>query len=350
MLLIFTCIILVMLTLVIGMAMFATALTMRNSDAAGNAMAAGFAALEAIAVHVLLGVLLIIAAASGRMPLLWGLAALLLLPGSGWAVVAAIEAMRHDGMRWLAIVVGGLPVLILLYCAWCFIPALHAAIAPTTAVAAAWGPVLVIALLPLVAWIRHQLALAAIIPPTPEQLAAEEAIEKEQQRQQRAESFDSLTVDSPFWQWWDYAQPDSEFRQEAMEGCRKATNRQVDVPRMVGQGNRALFLLVPQLDLSATPEMEQGIREFLIDQVKNLMPYDPARSITTKIVTDWFEPYFPTLRWLIDNGRSCNAELAAIAEAVRKYPDCAEREKFLADLHQLCAKEENGEGTTDGDG
>jgi len=38
---------------------------------------------------------------------------------------------------------------------------------------------------------------------------------------------------------------------------------------------------------------------------------------------------FPTIRWLVANQANCDAELSALAEAVGKCPDCAERKSFL---------------------
>lgn len=325
---------------------FATAHDMHKSDAAGNAIAGAFASLEGIGLWILLFILLAIAAGQGKMPAWSAVAGFILVPASGFAAVTAIEFMVRNGhLRSPLLMLVLAPGLMLAYCAWCFFPAFRSAVAPAPAGIAVWGAILLLLPLPWAARAaancERERELAAIPKRTPEEIAEAKLQKETQDRQQRADAFHALTPDSSLSQWWEYAGKEGEFRSQALEGARHVKSRQQDVVQMLAQGNHTLFLAIPRLDLQATPELEQAVRAFLLDQVRNLMPYDPSRSITTRIVTEWYAQYFPTIQWLIDNHRSCDAELDALAEAVRKYPDTPEREAFLAKLQSFHVRANN---------
>ena len=162
----------------------------------------------------------------------------------------------------------------------------------------------------------------------------------EDDRQRRGAAFHSLTPDSSFEEWWKFAKPGCEFHQAAIQGASEAKSRQEQVPTMLVPGRRELFLALPKLNLIASPEIEQAVRGFLMDQASNLMPYKPDGPATTQIVTEWLDALFPTIRWLIDNHRSCHVELTAISKEVTKYPDSPERQNFLAKLNEFATREE----------
>ena len=330
------------LAAVLWIAFIAGSLSLHGSDAAGNGLSRAFAMLAGIALWALLALLLVVAAIAGEMPAAAAVAAVLLVPASGFAAQAALQAMIEDRrLKWPAIAPAALPGVIIAYALWCFFPSLQATIGPALAGGVAGGSVLVLSALPFLARLSQARARARqekiTERKTPEETAAEEARREEERRRQAAASFHSLTSDSPLWEWWSYTDPGSDHRTEALEGARTAKSRQADAVRMLGQYKRSLFLAVPRLDLEATAEIENAIRGFLEDQVKSLLPYDPAKPMATSVVTEWFEDYFPTIRWLVDNHRSCEEELSAIAAAVARYPDGPERQAFLAALQGLRA-------------
>jgi hypothetical protein len=331
------CILLIVVAGFLWVYVSALSLELRGSDPAGNALAAGFAALGAIALWLLLAILLVVAGTAGEMPWWAGVAAVVLVPASGFAVQVGLEmAGRDGGYRWLAVVPMGVPGLIMVYAVWSVFLSAHALVNSRVLGIGVWGAISVLTALPLLAREARRRAIAAIPPKTTEELAAEKAARDAEYRKQRAATFASLTADSPFWQWWDFAQEGSEFRAEALAGLSKVNHREEQIAKIIEQGGRReLFLILPRLELRATPEIEGGVRVYLQDQVKYLMPYDPEKPMATTVVTEWFEQYFPTIRWLVGNGGSCNEELSAIAEAVRKYPDCPERQNFLAALGGL---------------
>ncbi|HUQ83094.1 MAG TPA: hypothetical protein VM076_18225 [Gemmatimonadaceae bacterium] len=85
--------IVLVLALVLWAATVANALTIKSSDAAGNALSQAFGALMAIALFVLLAVLLVLAAVRGAMPGWMRIAAIVLVPASGAATIAAVEIL-----------------------------------------------------------------------------------------------------------------------------------------------------------------------------------------------------------------------------------------------------------------
>ena len=328
--------VLLVLTVLLWIGLAAGSLSLHASDPAGNALAQSFAALGGIALWLLLALLLLAAAGVGAMPLAGAVLSFLLVPASGFAVQAALAALGKDRrLKWPAVVPAAIPGLLIAYSLWCALPALRSLLGPTAATAGAFGPVLVLSALAWAARLGHARARAAAPGKSAEEAAADAAREEEERRRRSEEAFRSLTPDSPLWEWWTYTEPGSELRGQALEGARRVKSRQADVAKMLGQGKRSVFLAVPALDLEATEEIEQAIRAFLQDQVKRLMPYDPAKPMPTSVVTEWFEAYFPTIRWLVERHRSCDAELAAIAAAAGKYPDCPEGQAFLAELRRL---------------
>jgi hypothetical protein len=332
------CILLILLAGFLWIYVSAIAVDMGKSDAAGNAMAAGFAGLGAIALWVLLAIILLIAGAAGEMPAWCAAAAVVLLPVSGYSAVVGIDFIHHNGKpRWIALAPMVVPPIVMIFAIWTAFAAVNRLIDPRVAGISAWGLITLATPLPLGARQKRRRAIAAIPPKTAEELAAEKAACDEDYRKQRAATFASLTADSPFWQWWDFAIEDGgEFREQALSKLVGINNREEQIAKMIEPGGkRELFFMLRNLQLRPKPEIEQAIRTFLADQVKYLMPYNPEKPMPTTVVTQWYEQYFPTIRWLTENGGTCNDQLASMADAVRKYPDCPEREKFLAELDAL---------------
>jgi hypothetical protein len=308
-------------------------LSQHDSDPAGNAMSQAFAALATILLWIFLTLLLLVAVLHGQISSWSVIITLILLPISGLCAFASIYLMgRERTIKSPIIVPAIVPVLWIAYATWCFFPAIHSTTGFTWPPIIVWATTLLLLPVPLIAHKAHQRALAAIPPKTPGQLAQEQAQRAAEQHQQLVESFQKLTPDSPLREWWRYF---NEFRKPVLEGARNAKTRQADVIAMLPDSPRSLFLAIPQLNLQVTPELEQAARAYLRDQVARLMPYTPNGPNTTKIVTEWYEDYFPTIQWLRENKATMDEELTQLSTAVQQYPDTSERQKFLSTLQSL---------------
>jgi hypothetical protein len=331
--LIFLNVILLAATLFVFIYFIALASSQHGSDAAGNAIGQAYTALAGILLWILLAILLIFAVTIGPMPAWTGAVAMLMVPAAGAASIAAVGVMgKNAKIKWPLIVPAGAAGLLIVYCIWSVLPAgVHTVLSPTLMGIICFGGILFLLPLPKIAKDQHQRSL-----PTPAEIAKFQADQQESYRKQIEDTFDAFTPDTPFSRWWEFTDEKNLYRDRALIGAKTASNRQQEIPRMLADFKSSVFFALPRLDLVPAPELEQGIRAFLQDQVIRLMPYDPARPMATTVVTEWYQRLFPTLRWLIDN-HFCNmdAELTAMADAVRKYPDCPERQAFLESLQQF---------------
>jgi hypothetical protein len=306
-----------------------------NSDAAGNAIGRAYTALAGILLGILITALLIFAGMDNQLPGWSGVIALLLLPASVAAVTASLNVMvRNEKINWIVIVPAGLPGIAIAFSIWCLLPsAVHAAISPPLIRLVCLAGILLLLPLPLIARYQHKLSL-----PTPEQIAVADAKRQEESARQYEQGFRALTPDSAFSDWWMYTDEKNPYRTEALAGARTARNRQQEIPPLLADARAPVYFALPTLDLTVTPEIEQGVRAFLHDQVTHLKPYDPAHPMATSVVTEWFERYFPTLQWFIENHGNIDEELTAIAAAVSQYPDGPELQKFLESLARFSTR------------
>lgn len=329
-------VLLILTALALWMVTIQGGLTQHDSDPAGNAMSQGFTMLGSIVLWIVLVVLLLVASARVSTPSWTGLVWFILPIAVGIAATSSLNFMgKVSGLKWPIVLPAVAPGIVLAYSGWCFFPNLQAKTGILWPSLIAWMAMVLLLPIPWLARWRHAVVQAAIPKPSPEELARAEAQKAEEQQRQLVESFQQLTADSSLNDWWRYASMGKEFRQGAMEGARGAKSRQSDVVAMLPCASKAFFVAIPQLDLQVTAELEQAMRAYLRDQVARLMPYAPGGSITTKVVTEWYQDYFTTIQWLIENHGSCNDELVLLADAVSTYPDCAERQEFLAKLQTM---------------
>src|SRR5271169_1391873 len=86
-------IVLSVLILLVWVLQLATLSDLGRSDAAGNALGEAYAAIEIIVLWLLLAVLLIVCGVTGKMPWPTALAAVILLPASGFAAITALDLL-----------------------------------------------------------------------------------------------------------------------------------------------------------------------------------------------------------------------------------------------------------------
>lgn len=145
---------LLVLTCLLWLALIATAGTLNESDAAGNGLSYSYAMLMTVALWILLGVLLLVAATRGAIPGWVGGCAVLLIPLSGAATIAAVDLLkgRLDTLaKWPIVMPILVPLLIMLYAVRSYFPAVRARVPANATNAVVWGAILVLSLLPLYA-------------------------------------------------------------------------------------------------------------------------------------------------------------------------------------------------------
>jgi len=99
-----------------------------GSEAAGDAMSQGFAALQAIGLWGVLALLALLCLAKGQFSKWASLAAVLLVPGSGVAAIAALELLARPDMSpylWPIAALAAPPQLIVASCLWAITPPLR---------------------------------------------------------------------------------------------------------------------------------------------------------------------------------------------------------------------------------
>src|SRR4051812_49389096 len=100
----------------------ATLATLGHSDAAGNALGEAYAAIQIIALWLLLSVLTLIAAVKGRAPRPALAAALVIVPLSGFVAMSAADLLTRSHLPpflWPIVIPAAIPPLVVL---WCFLP------------------------------------------------------------------------------------------------------------------------------------------------------------------------------------------------------------------------------------
>lgn len=121
--------------------------SLNDSDAAGNAMSQGFAALGLIFLWILLAVVALIGALGGDMPAWAALAAVVLIPASGYAAQEALNLLAHapdSAPPWPLAEPALTPPLIIALCLWAVMPPLRRAVPAWLAGGTVWGAVAVL--------------------------------------------------------------------------------------------------------------------------------------------------------------------------------------------------------------
>jgi hypothetical protein len=313
-------------------------LTMHGSDPAGNSLSQAYAVFIVIGLWVLLAVLSLIAGLKGGgMPKGAAVAAMVLLPASGAAAVAAIHLLsdRFYQSRWPIVIPILAPVLIVAVAVWVYLPAWRQAVPAATA-----GPVIASALLvlsiapwPAVVYrARHRVADQARAEAD---WKADEPRRVEQARRENLAAFQKLTSASELSEWLAFRQPGNELREQALEAIRGLPRRQADAEEMMRRGLDYFWEDVARLDLTATPPICERGRLFLRERARDIQPPHPEDPPRFGLMKERVEPYLPTMQWLVDQRCECDTELAAIEGAVRIYPDSPERNQVLEMLRQI---------------
>jgi hypothetical protein len=154
--------ILLALSILLWIGVVAIAATINQSDAAGNGLSFSFGVLMAGALWLLIAVLLLTVGLKGLMPGNDRFAALVLVPASGAAAIAAFNLLRVRAMPavWPVAIIALAPAMAIGYSVWASWPSIRAKIAAETVSPLVWGMLLLLAIAPWPVLIAHDRAAA----------------------------------------------------------------------------------------------------------------------------------------------------------------------------------------------
>jgi lipoprotein NlpI len=298
-------------------------------------LAAIYAMIGTVLLWIVLGALLIMAAAGGAMPGWAGLAALLLHPLSGVAAVTAL-VMLTDTSRaphWPIGVLIALPPLLALYAVWARQPRLHATLPANAISGAVLGAVLVVSigLLGYVTTRDMQASRQAVIDRR--EYSARLAAEQLAKQQANLARFQRLTDDSPLAEWQEFIGKGNDLESQAVARVRTLAHRQGDAEAMLRDGNGFPLFHTSELDLHATPAFCAATSAFLLRNAAAHRPDVPDRAYILE--SDQFDIYLPAMRFLVGQHCDLATAISAMEDAVRAYPPAPEREAMLAALARL---------------
>ena len=330
--------IVLILALVLWAATVANAVTIRSSDAAGNALSQAFGVLMAIALWVLLAILVILAAMRGDMPVWMRVGAFLLVPAACAATIGAIEVLSQGTewpVKWPLVVPALAPALVVGFALWAYLPSARAlASAPVV------GGVVFVALaaLSIAPWplVRERGRVRAAGPGELQAIrAAKRARWSDGERAAERAEVDALEADAPLYSWLPYTEPGDPMRERALAAIRRLPDRQRELEEMVRAGNVAAIREVPALASDATPALCDAVREAIVFHARRVRPDDGKAPASYARYARDVEFYMPTVEWLTARGCSLNDGLAELEATANAYAAGPERARFLAHLAEL---------------
>lgn len=285
----------------------ATLSDLRGSDAAGNAYAQAFGAIEVIVLWLLLAVIALVAGIKGVMPVPAVFAAMLLIPASGFVTMQALELLSrpHEApYLWPLVIPAAVPPLVVAYCFWALLPALRARVSAAIAVVVVWGGIGLLCL--------------SIVPFG---LARQQVIDEfNAVREKYAADFAKLPADAPLWDWMPFLDtPDNSRSGAAEDGIRKLARRQSDVEIMLDRGDFPLRYL-GRFDLTPTQSICDKARALLRRQVEMLVPKSPNSKPYSDIAQQVIDAVV-AMKWLVGHDCSCDAESQAWQSMAESYRD-----------------------------
>ena len=277
-----------------------------GSDAAGRGYAQAYAAIAIVVLWALLAILAVIAWINGALPWPAALAALILIPTSGFVTMAALELLSRPNeppFLWPIMIPALVPPLSVVFCFWALLPSMRAAVPAPYAAGFVWGATLVLCV--------------AILPM---QQVRERAVDQQiAVRDKYDADFATLPVDSPLWDWTPFLDtPDYTKAAAVLDRIRHLDRRQSDAEIMLDHGDLPLGHL-RDFDLTPTPTICDKTRALLRKRVATLVPKTPNSRPYTDVGRQVADA-LAAMNWLVGYECSCDAESQAwqsMAEAYR---------------------------------
>jgi hypothetical protein len=303
-----------------------------GADAAGRGLNEAFAAVLGLLLWIVLAVLLVIAGVRGRMPLLGGMGAALLLPATAVGAIAAIDLhVRHGG--WPVLVVTALPPLIAFYALWARLPQFHGRLPPLPTSAFAGLAAVVLTALPLAA--RWQEAQPD--PVRTAQQAADQRLRREEEekavelkRAQEAAAFAKLGPHASLGDYLPYLR--GEHARQALTDIRIVKTRQADAIALLRQGRLRDLSRLREFNLEPTPELCQAYGAALGAAAAQVSPQVRSDYLTAAIE---LEAQLPNIRWLVAARCDLQGPLATLETNIRAVAGSERMTKFADTLATL---------------
>jgi hypothetical protein len=274
------------LAIVLWVLQLATLADLGRSDAAGDALAQACASVEILALWAVLFVMAAVASLERAVPKVATLAALVLVPASGFAALTALRLLADPDVsphHWPIVIPALVPPLVLAFCAWASIPSMRAAVPAGFAAAIAWGGTLV---------------LCALLAP----LLHVRNVATDRDRAERArydERFASLPGDAPLWAWTPFLATRDETKASAvLAGIRRLERRQRDAEIMLDRGDFPLSYL-GSFDLDPTPTLCDKARDLLRRRLAPLAPKGSGSRPYAEIAED-VAGAVAAMEWLVE--------------------------------------------------
>lgn len=308
---------------------FALANSFNRDDPATRGIGVGVAYLCTILVAAILLALLIMCWSRGSLPRGAGPVALLMLAAVVAAMFVSLSILDDDArarfQSLLPAVVGLAPAVALLFCVWNFYPSVRSLL-PASAVQG--GAALSIVVLSAIPWLAFAPGKAAVSE-------RNRTYEEFQQREKvLLAEVDALPAATPLEVYLRYTdQPvgsGSLVPGRAKYRMARLPGRQEQAEALVNAVDLRMFRLLPDLELAMSPAICEGGRKCARKFIAESAPPQPAPQ------WDTVEPRFTAstiaIEWMQDHGCDCKAELSALADVVRQYPDSYPRKWYLDGL------------------
>jgi hypothetical protein len=282
----------------------ATLASLGKSDAAGNAIGQAYAAIQIIALWSLLTIVTVIAGIKGGAPKPATVAALIIVPASGFVAMAAADLLARSHLSpflWPILIPAAVPPLVVI---WCFV-----ALRIRTRIAD-----IALGALPAVI-----LAVCLLIQPLSLMRKGVDDVETAR-LQKYDEDLARVPAAAAIWEWTPFLDTrDDTKRAKVLDSIRGLEQRQAQAEQMLDRGDFPVGYL-GFFDLDPTPA--------LCDKARNLLR---KRLVPLALKTPNSRPYSDVavqvsdavagMSWLVGYDCSCDAELAAWESMAKGYRD-----------------------------
>ena len=281
----------------------ATVASLGHSDAAGNGIGEAYAAIQIIALWLLLSILTIIACVKGAPTWPDMVAALVIVPVSGFVAMAAADLLARSHLSpflWPIIIPGLVPPLVV---AWCFL----------TLSASARRAV------KIVAGVLLGAIVAVCISIQPLSLMRKAVDDRETARLEKYDAdLARVPANADLWDWTPFLDTqDSTKRAKVLDSIRGIGQRQAQAEAMLDRGDFPIAEL-GSFDLDPTPALCEKARgllrkrvEPLVLKASNTRPYSDIALQVSDAVSG--------MNWLVGYDCSCDAESVAWETMAKGY-------------------------------
>jgi hypothetical protein len=284
-----------------------------------------------------LGGLLLKAGVEDRMPASANVPASILYIVSIAAVAAAFFLLQDPRRVWPVFTPALLPPILAVYVFALYQPSWQSTFSAPNGTRAVWGVVLLLSLAPAPAAYRKLIGDHADQVERAKAMDEWKIREGQRNRAQNLEKLRSMTADMPLTDWYPLLGEESGVSTEALEALRHIARRQTDIEYLLSNGVPKAMMLLPDLDLKATPKLCEAARTFMLQSAKSsrIRPkQDPSEYRAGGDV----EGSLAGIRWLQTHGCNCDEGIGALEASVRSHLDSPDRKAALASLAALREK------------